>query len=792
MLNNPKRVIFLLFLIVSLYISAQHKPFYSKILEGNKLLLEENYLKAIDEYKKAYKFDSSNCYLNYKLGICYLHHPKEKKIAEMFLLKAIKSISIETEDNNPESRLAPPMALFYYATSLHLDYKFEEAIKNFEDYRKYVPAKFKEETELIDYNIQLCKNAILRLQNPTPSKIMNIGDSINDLFSQNSPAINPKTKQIYFSVSSPEVLGSYGGNLNRKGKHYSDIFFSHQHNDSTWSKALPLRGFVNSKLHENSPAFTNEGNELMFSRGDDELLDLYLSSADSLDWRIATALEPSLNSKYEEKSPFLSKDGGILFFSSNRKGGFGGFDIYRSKKLPNGKWGIPENLGPKINSKYDEDSPFPHLESHEFFFSSKGHSSMGGYDIFNISLDSNLNPSGDPVALAYPINSVGDDMFYSISPDEKFSFFSSDRQTETSQGDFDIYSINLITGKDSTRPEKRMVIYTGHILVTQNEEMHAKISINVTYKKNKELYGSYKPQRNGNFISALKPGNAFVFSYLLGGKEFFMEELEIPDSTTMFEIERKDTIKPVIKQEPVVVIDNNKEHMKKPVTLSLTVIDLKNFQPEPNARIVLKEDSPNGKEYEFYTDSKGIADSIILPSGNYYKLQASFREFIGEEEIISTKNIKDNALSKILYVFTSTETYNPDSLIHGKFIHYFEFNITAIEHFHSYQQFLDSIDATINRYGEITIAVKACASHLPTNFKGGLQALSKKRATDFEKKLIQHLIDIKKDPKKIKFELKFAVEGPEFTKDYRKKLREYEKHQYVEAYIKPNKKKQIK
>ncbi|MFN6038718.1 MAG: hypothetical protein ACK452_09650, partial [Bacteroidota bacterium] len=121
--------------------------------------------------------------------------------------------------------------------------------------------------------------------------------------------------------------------------------------------------------------------------------------------------------------------------------------------------------------------------------------------------------------------------------------------------------------------------------------------------------------------------------------------------------------------------------------------------------------------------------------------------------------------------------------------HYFEFNITEVEHFHNYQQFLDSIDATINRFGDITIAVKACASHLPTNFKGGLQALSKKRAMDFEKKLTQHLVDIKKDPKKIKFELTFAVEGPAFTKDYRKKLREYEKYQYVEAYIKPHKKK---
>ena len=784
----PRFNILLILFLIPFIQFPQKLTFDKNISDGNKLLLEENYNEAIKVFQLAYSKDTANPYLNYKLGLCYLHHPKERYKAEYFLEKSIKYISDDTEENNPDSRTAPPMALFYYGIALHFDYRFEEAIKNFELYRARVPEKFKDEINLINYHIQTCKNALQRVENPSITRIRNLGDSINDIYAQQSVHIMSNNEAMLLTISSPEVYGGAAGTLSRKGLFFSDVFFSSRLNDTSWSKARGVNGLINSTLHEITPCVTADLKELIFSRGDDDKGDLYTSKWDGVSWLLPEKIDQRVNSKYAEKSPSLSKDGSLMFFSSNRLGGYGGYDLYRCKKLPNGNWAKPENLGPKVNTKQDEDYPFVHLESNELFFSSKGHATMGGFDIFNINLDSNVYAIGEAVPLAYPINSTSDDISYVMSFDDKMAYYSSNQQVSDSYGDFDLYQIYISESQDSSKPEKSMVVYKGHILTSQNRDLHSKLAIHVTYKSNNSLYGDYKPQLNGNFVAALKPGNTFIFSYLLSGKEYFMEELSIPDTIELTEIERKDTIVPIQKQEPVVVTSETKNSNKFAV-VKLTVIDLKNFLPEPGAKIELMEDVPNGKKYEFFTNDKGFVDSIMLPSGKYFRVLASFREYKGEEEIISTKNEKEKNIAKTLYVYTSKETYNPDSLIHGKFIHYFEFNVTEVDHFHNYQQFLDSIDATINRFGEITIAVKACASHLPTNFKGGLQALSKKRAMDFERKLIDHLKDIKKDPKKIKFELSFAVEGPAFTKDYRKKLREYEKHQYVEAYIKPNKKK---
>ncbi|MFN6037122.1 MAG: hypothetical protein ACK452_01545 [Bacteroidota bacterium] len=643
--------------LLPIFIFPQKNPLEKNIVEGNKLLLENNYNAALSEFEKAFIVDTANAYLNYKLGICYLHHTKNKHLAESYLERSIKSISEDTEDNNPESRTAPPMAIFYYAVSLHLDYRFEESIKYFEQYRTHVPPKFKEEHDVINDNIQCCKNAMSRIENPTNLKIKDLGDSINDVYLQTSPYFESDSKTLYYTLSSPDVKGASNENITTDGKYFSDLFLSKEIGDNIWSKPNTIPGFVNTGVHENSSSLLMDKNLLIFSKGEKGKEDLYTSTWDGIEWMIPTKITGSVNTSYNEKSPFISTDGNTLFFVSNRKGGFGGYDIYRSKKLPNGNWGIPENLGPKVNTRYDEECPFPHFETNELFFSSCGHSTMGNYDIFNINLDSNKNISGDAVALAYPINTTGNDVFYTMTKDNQYAYYSSDHQSSDSYGDYDLYKIYLTSGKDSTKPEKRMVIYTGHILTNQKEEIQSKLSIHVTYKNNKELYGTYHPQRNGNFISALPPGNTFVFSYLFGGKEFLMEELEIPDLTTQFELERKDTIIPVIKVEPVVAkVDSTKNIPIKNAVLNFTVIDLKNFQPEPGAKVVIREDFNDGKVYEFYTNEKGILDSVLLPEGKYYKVTASFREFIGEEEIISTKTDKNKKISKTLYVFNSTET----------------------------------------------------------------------------------------------------------------------------------------
>ena len=135
-------------------------------------------------------------------------------------------------------------------------------------------------------------------------------------------------------------------------------------------------------------------------------------------------LSPAINSKCVEKNACLSEDGSTMYFASNRKGGYGGYDIYKSERLESGDWGLIQNVGPVINTSSDEDTPFVLSDDVTLYFSSNGHNSIGGFDIFN----STLNEEGiwsEAESAGYRINSKGNDLFYYLSSDEKMIFYSS-------------------------------------------------------------------------------------------------------------------------------------------------------------------------------------------------------------------------------------------------------------------------------------------------------------------------------------------------------------------------------
>jgi hypothetical protein len=130
---------------------------------------------------------------------------------------------------------------------------------------------------------------------------------------------------------------------------------------------------------------------------------------------LAASKIEGLNTEAWEPHITSSADGRYKYFSSDREGGFGGRDIYRITKLPNGKWSAPMNLGPTINSAYDEDSPFISIDNKTLYFSHNGEKSIGGFDVF-ISVMNDENQSwSDPINLGVPLNSTGDDIYYTTT-----------------------------------------------------------------------------------------------------------------------------------------------------------------------------------------------------------------------------------------------------------------------------------------------------------------------------------------------------------------------------------------
>jgi Tol biopolymer transport system component len=141
----------------------------------------------------------------------------------------------------------------------------------------------------------------------------------------------------------------------------------------------------------------------------------------------AIKLPQNINTSGWEPSASFSSDEKMLFFTSDREGGKGGTDIYSIKKLPNGEWALPQNLGEAINTPYDEDSPYLHPDGKTLYFSSNGHNTMGGFDIFTSKWDEETQKWSVPENVGYPINTPHDDLHFSWSADGRRVYFSSIR-----------------------------------------------------------------------------------------------------------------------------------------------------------------------------------------------------------------------------------------------------------------------------------------------------------------------------------------------------------------------------
>jgi outer membrane protein OmpA-like peptidoglycan-associated protein/tetratricopeptide (TPR) repeat protein len=153
-----------------------------------------------------------------------------------------------------------------------------------------------------------------------------------------------------------------------------------------------------------------------------------------------------------ESQPTITSDGQTLYFVSDRDGGYGGYDIYKTEKDEHGHWGYPVNMGPKINTSGNEKSPFIHTDSQTLYFSSDGHMGLGGYDIFFTKHNEDGSWS-DPENIGYPINSYEDDVGFFVSTDGHYGYFASNKFDGI--GGWDLYYFDLY---EEARPEKVLFV----------------------------------------------------------------------------------------------------------------------------------------------------------------------------------------------------------------------------------------------------------------------------------------------------------------------------------------------
>lgn len=471
---------------------------------ANSYYKEGNFLRALGIFKVLAESYPGNAEIVYKTGICYLYKGDEKENSILLISKAAR-LDPKLEDLN-----------YNLGRAYHANYKFEEAIKYFEDYIKENPPVLKK--NLAQHFVEFCKNGEVIALKELNMIIDNIGPPINTENSEYVPAISADESVLIFTYKGERSTGGMmDGNFNpsNDGEYYEDVFISY-HVGEKWTEPQSIGQNINSKGHDASIALSMDGQKLfVFKSTPKDKGDIYMSELDGEVWDIPVSLGPNVNTKYWEGSVSMSADEQTLYFASERPGGQGGRDIYKSKKEADGTWGPAENLGPTINTSYDEDAPFIHPDGVTLFFSSRGHNSMGGYDIFN-SVSKNGEWS-EPANMGTPVNTTDDDLYYVLSPDGETGYYSSNRKE--GYGQQDIYVIT--PGVKGTKPIIALAI--GKVLL-DNKPVSAVIK--VLDMDNGAQKGNFKTNSStGKYMVALTPGSTYKISVEIPGKEPHYEYL---------------------------------------------------------------------------------------------------------------------------------------------------------------------------------------------------------------------------------------------------------------------------
>jgi outer membrane protein OmpA-like peptidoglycan-associated protein len=383
---------------------------------------EEEYADALSDYAELYNNgykDNSN--INYKIGICYLNLPGQKDKAIDFLLKAVRNASAKYKEGNLKQVLAPLDAYLYLGNAYRVNNMLDSAIATYNKYKEV--ANSTKEINYADQQIAACNVAIIYMDNPLQVRITNLGDSINGTSSNFKGVISGDGKTLVYMNELP---------------FYDAVYYS-KYINGRWTSPINITPQIQSDGDQYVTCVSYDGAKLYLTKEDAFNSDIYTSDFVNGAWSKSVPLMgQDINTKYWESHASISKDGKTLYFTSNRKDGLGDMDIYKSQLLVSGQWGNPVNLGSLVNTALNEDTPFICENDSLLYFSSQGHKTMGGYDIFK----AQLNKSGqwtEPQNLKYPLNSTDDDLFYYPWRNDRVGYISMIRPE--GYGKEDIYAV---------------------------------------------------------------------------------------------------------------------------------------------------------------------------------------------------------------------------------------------------------------------------------------------------------------------------------------------------------------
>lgn len=315
-----------------------------------------------------------------------------------------------------------------------MDYRFDDAIAQFQIFLSKLKGSEKDLPIPTTRIIEMCEYAKKAHKDPANVTIQNIGMEINTEYPDYNAFVDESESLLLFTSRRKGNIGNF---QDTDGLLTADVFMSIAWED-TWQKPRRMTSAVNSYLIEESVGMTADGQDLfIYVYNENGIDDIFISSKKGRQFKKAEYL--MVNSKYEESSAVMSPDKRYIIIASKRPGGFGGKDLYISKKLPNDSWSEPRNLGPTINTEYDEDFPSFSPCGTKLYFASKGHQGMGGYDLFKSDTDLASSTFSTPENLKYPINTPDDNKTISFTRSGRYAYIADLRKG--GHGNLDIYKV---------------------------------------------------------------------------------------------------------------------------------------------------------------------------------------------------------------------------------------------------------------------------------------------------------------------------------------------------------------
>ena len=588
-------------------------------LDGEYFMLYEEFPDALTHYIQLIDKYPDNANLNYRLGLCYLNIQGEKDKAIPYFEKAINNLTNRYKEGVYSEEKAPYDTWFYLARAYQIHNETSKAKQTYEKYVNFLDPGDTLNISFVKRQIESCNNAEKLKQNKVYFDSYNLGQNINNSYANFYPGVSQNGNTIVYMTSQ---------------KFYDAILYS-QKVDGEWTIPVNLNPQVKSDGDIYVSSLSADGKKLYLTKNDNFNSDLYVSYFNDSVWSEVVKLNKNINTKYWESHASESPDGSTLYFSSSRTKGYGGLDIYKSEKNSlTGDWGNAVNLGPVVNTHFNDDCPFLTGDGKRLYFSSQGHENLGGFDIFYTEKSVSDNWT-KPVNIGYPINSTDDDIFFSPHNNGAGAYYSIFGKKD-SYGGKDIYYLDIYSDNNPRKVKiKGVVIAPGFTAETKG-----KINIDILESATSKKVASPEAELpSGKFVYSIsKPGKYEVITSVNGysdGKTEFI----VPSDYSIGEINIKTELKPVKKEYillPNIFFDFDNFSIRKEETYKIDEL----FR-------ILTENQDIKLEIRGYTDFIGNRNYNIKlgknRSAEVVKLLVS--KGIGKERLKSTSAGEDNPIA---------------------------------------------------------------------------------------------------------------------------------------------------